>query len=154
MYPCARAGASAPPLNANPAALLPQLHAAWTATRIKAVSSRLPGYPRTDGANPSQEKMRAQIRKHGLPKATTQPGFRAKVSPASEPAPRTDEGLPETQRPILAIVLSVLMLPAALTLALGAHACRGKAQAAGPATEVPPAASETGANDDVVVHCG
>jgi hypothetical protein len=154
MNPCARSGTLAPQPNAKPAAVLAQLYAGWTATRIRTVSSRLPGYPRTDGANPSQEKMRAQIRKHGLPRPTTQPGFRAKVNPASAPAPRTDEGLPETERAIVAVALSVLMLPAALTLALGAHACRGKAQAASTVTEVPPEVSKADANDDVVIHCG
>ncbi len=160
MTPCARSGASAPQSNANPAAPLSQLYAGWTGTRIKAVSSRLPGYPRTDGGYLSQEKMRAQIRKHGLPRAITQPGFRAKVSPASAPAPRTepaasiDEGLPEPERAIVAVVLSVLMLPAAFTVALAAHACRGKAQTATTATDVPPAVAETDAKDDVVVHCG
>lgn len=154
MNPCARSGTLAPQPNANPAAVLAQLYVGWTATRIRTVSSRLPDYPRTDGANPSQEKMRAQIRKHGLPRPTTQPGLRAKVSPASAPAPRTDERLPETERAIVAVVLSVLMLPAALTLALVAHACRGKAETATTATDVPPEVVKPDANDDVVVHCG
>lgn len=154
MNPCARSGTLAPQPNANPAAVLAQLYVGWTATRIRTVSSRLPGYPRTDGANPSQEKMRAQIRKHGLPRPTTQPGFRAKTSPARAPAPRTDEGLPETERTIVGVALSVLMLPAALTLALVAHACRGKTETATTVADAPPGASETDANDDVVVHCG
>ena len=114
MNPSTRPGASSSSSKASPAALLPQLHAAWAATRIRAVYSRPPGYPRTDGANPSQEKMRAHVRRHGLPRPAAEPGFRAKVSPASAPAPgRQPEPLPEpwmldTEHPTIAIVLGAM----------------------------------------------